>query len=246
MEKNYTDSYVAFLDILGFKEYVSKTECSQIYDLLEKCQNDAKWTAENENSTLDVNSLFSKVKLNLISDSMVISIPAAQKGSLDILIVIVCMITMHCITEYGVFLRGAITKGNLFSDNSKVFGPALNQAYILESQSAVYPRIIFTTKLLNEYKEHFFEPSFDIVETTTDIDDDFYQIVDYMMFFHWQIKRNIKAEQYESLLSKIDRIIDDKLESEYNNRVREKYIWLKKYSEKSKLKNQNMLSKLCP
>ena len=66
------------------------------------------------------------------------------------------------------------------------------------------------------------------------------------MFFHWQIKRNIKAEQYESLLSKIDRIIDDKLESEYNNRVREKYIWLKKYSEKSKLKNQNMLSKLCP
>lgn len=86
---------------------------------------------------------------------MVISIPAAQKGSLDILIVIVCMITMHCITEYGVFLRGAITKGNLFSDNSKVFGPALNQAYILESQSAVYPRIIFTTKLLNEYKEHF-------------------------------------------------------------------------------------------
>lgn len=42
-----------------------------------------------------------------------------------------------------------------------------------------------------------------------------------MMFFHWQIKRNIKAEQYESLLSKIDRIIDDKLESEYNNRVRE-------------------------
>jgi hypothetical protein len=42
----------------------------------------------------------------------------------------------------GLLIRGAITIGDIVHDDSIVFGPALNRAYELESQQAIYPRII--------------------------------------------------------------------------------------------------------
>lgn len=48
---------------------------------------------------------------------------------------------------YGFFFRGGVTIGDLFHDGHIVFGPALNQAYDLESKKAVYPRAILDPDL---------------------------------------------------------------------------------------------------
>jgi hypothetical protein len=42
----------------------------------------------------------------------------------------------------GFWVRGAVTIGDLCHNSNTVFGPALNRAYELESESAVYPRIL--------------------------------------------------------------------------------------------------------
>lgn len=42
----------------------------------------------------------------------------------------------------GFWVRGATTVGHLVHDPNIVFGPALNRAYELENQSAIYPRIL--------------------------------------------------------------------------------------------------------
>jgi hypothetical protein len=54
----------------------------------------------------------------------------------------------------GVLTRGGIAVGNLHHKNGILFGPAMNEAYELESQLAVYPRIVLSkdvqTHLRNE------------------------------------------------------------------------------------------------
>jgi hypothetical protein len=43
---------------------------------------------------------------------------------------------------YEILLRGGIVVGKLLHENNIMFGPAFNQAYDLESKSALYPRIV--------------------------------------------------------------------------------------------------------
>ena len=44
----------------------------------------------------------------------------------------------------GVLIRGGVTVGYLYHDDTFVFGPALNEAYRLESEVAKFPRIVLT------------------------------------------------------------------------------------------------------
>lgn len=42
----------------------------------------------------------------------------------------------------GHFIRGGMTIGDIFIDDSMVFGPAIVQAHTLETEFAIYPRIV--------------------------------------------------------------------------------------------------------
>lgn len=44
--------------------------------------------------------------------------------------------------EHSILIRGAITIGDLIHDNQILMGPAMVEAYTMESQVAKYPRII--------------------------------------------------------------------------------------------------------
>jgi hypothetical protein len=64
------------------------------------------------------------------------------------------------LTRRGYFLRGALTVGNLHLHEGLSFGPALVEAYDLERERAVYPRIILAdaaldvmTEALNTYEK---------------------------------------------------------------------------------------------
>lgn len=50
-----------------------------------------------------------------------------------------------------VLLRGGITIGDLYHDGNIVYGPAMNEAYLLESQKAVYPRVIADVHIINDF-----------------------------------------------------------------------------------------------
>lgn len=46
-------------------------------------------------------------------------------------------------------MHGGLTFGKVFHEDGIVFGPALNEAYDLESKKANFPRILASSKLVN-------------------------------------------------------------------------------------------------
>lgn len=44
-------------------------------------------------------------------------------------------------------MHGGVTVGSLIHDNNKCFDPAMVEAHTLESQNAVYPRILIDEKV---------------------------------------------------------------------------------------------------
>jgi len=79
------------------------------------------------------------------SDSFVLSCPAENQHSCSYLLQAVYLIHLMCFESLGMMVRGGITLGKLIhEENGALFGPAMNEAYELESKSAIYPRVIIS------------------------------------------------------------------------------------------------------
>ena len=92
---------------------------------------------------LDLAAYHQKVKVTIISDSVIIS---ALKDDADEFFKVVAKI--YC-DYYGLdfILRGAITYGKLYHEGN-IFGSGYIEAYRLESKEAITPRIIIDEKVL--------------------------------------------------------------------------------------------------
>ena len=66
-----------------------------------------------------------------------------------------------------VIVRGGIARGGLIHDKEMVVGPAMVDAYLLESKKAVYPRIIISEELKNEFEVNLQE----YVDSQPDLDE---------------------------------------------------------------------------
>jgi hypothetical protein len=81
-----------------------------------------------------------KTRITTFSDNAVISEPVEGP---NFHLLLFGLGYMQVIASWsGLLIRGAVTIGDIVHDDSIVFGPALNRAYELESQQAIYPRII--------------------------------------------------------------------------------------------------------
>ena len=108
----------------------------------------------------------------------------------------------------GYLVRGGITIGNLFIDDTIVFGKALVDSYRLEDKTAYYPRIIFDTKTINEIKKYDDLCSFIL----QDFDDIFF--LNYLSIWHFcgealyhgfeKIKIRAKPKLDERMLQKLN------------------------------------------
>lgn len=145
----YENRAVAFIDILGWGKAVDESTTSS--ETREKLLNavgflGAQSKKDVEDDTPDCPS-FDHV--TQFSDSVIISMP--YSGYFD-LIRLIRQITSYqsIMLMDGLPLRGGIAVGPLYHAGSLVFGPALNEAYRLESKMACHPRIIITKSLDRE------------------------------------------------------------------------------------------------
>lgn len=145
-EIKFENYFVAFLDVLGFKNMINNNDVTKISIYLNRSQ--IKINSINSSATKQ------KIKILVMSDSIVLAIPTGNEGekihNLRQLCIAVIALQQYLI-ESDIFLRGAISEGDLYINlpNNQIVGKALTKAYELESKFAKYPRVILDNEIIN-------------------------------------------------------------------------------------------------
>lgn len=139
--------YVAFLDVLGFKELVhQKGEKLDLYFTI------------IDQAIEDIRKDKPEIQSQIVSDSIIIACDISDHN-LGLLFTAVQSIQAKCAMQ-NIWLRGAITEGDIyFSQHPNiVVGNGLTQAYLMESQ-AIFPRVIINPLIIQRFKtrEKFIE-----------------------------------------------------------------------------------------
>ena len=168
-EMEYENRIVAFIDILGFKSLIESSEkdiatlatIMKALEFLKGKEKSKEWNLDlieiEESAQLKFTETFDiSQKMNCIcfSDSIVVSIIANSNEEINkAFSTLVTNIALmgSILAETGVWIRGAISYGKLIHrKDGTIFGQALIDAYNLETQNAIYPRIIISDKLLGK------------------------------------------------------------------------------------------------
>lgn len=133
----------------------------------------------------------------------------------------------------GFFVRGAITVGPHFMDKYAVFGPALVEAYELETQRAVYPRIILSERARALVKHHVGYYAGGAINAPHDsellVDDDGEWFVNYLDVARLDEDPAL-LPWYERFVRRHRRHLREKiLAYRHDRRVLEKYLWTGRY-----------------
>jgi len=145
----YRNRYVAFVDIIGFKEiiYSSIEKHSILQEVIESLENlQYEFIEHYKTKTqqafkqifsgeLDSYSDYDKYKTvaHQISDCIIISNLAHKEGSLEN-IVQKCSLITHMLIERGFLCRGYIQYGKVLHDEKNIIGPAYIDAYLSEGK----------------------------------------------------------------------------------------------------------------
>lgn len=230
-ESVYEERFIAFIDILGFREHIRRSETNPqharaIHQALKYISNLKK---ENDEGTLSLKELGTEV--SVFSDSIVISYPTKIAGAFFYLILDIVYLQLDMMAK-GILVRGGITVGELFHEDNTVFGPAMVEAYEIESKKAIYPRVIVEEKAIRKAMENPLNPpllELDHIDSVLKTDEDHQMFINFLI----QYQEVNNDEVYFELLEKVRSVIDEQLESITDPKVLLKYNWLKRYYNKT-------------
>jgi hypothetical protein len=159
--RSFEERFLAFVDILGFRSIVSRMQedaglFSTVRDSLKTIDKQARDFRDYRVARKQSHqSLLAKGKVPLtspphlqmtaFSDCYVIS----ETSPAWHVLAGVQALGANLITQ-GILCRGAVVKGPAYHRDRVLFGPAVIEAYELESQVAKYPRILVTEEVRKE------------------------------------------------------------------------------------------------
>lgn len=143
---NTKQYYIAYFDILGYKDFFEDKE-ADVQDFLQRNISIINDTAGITNNESDISHL---AKYKAFSDNCIILIEdddISEKDTMLFLAKQLSMLQLKFLKDYKIPIRGAITKGEAFVNESIVFGKGLISVVELEGKRAIYPRIILDNTL---------------------------------------------------------------------------------------------------
>ena len=239
----YEKRIIAFIDILGFKNHIKRTINDEEYaeHLLNVMKKIVDIKSDNEQGILS--QKWTGKEVSIFSDCLVISYPLDFEGGLFLILIDLIHIQVELFFADIIF-RGGISLGRVYHDGNIVFGPAMVQAYHLESVVAKYPRMIIKKSTIMEGiketlpKRHTRKQEFEYIRELLiqDNENDEIFYIDVLS----QYSELDDIEIYRTMLERVKRLIIQELknskEKSYNQSecknsvsVFEKYIWLKDY-----------------
>lgn len=239
---NSEECYVAFLDIQGFKDYVTNHSLSETCSLFYGIVNEigelretatTSWQSDDERERTRI--LCKKTYITLISDSIVIAIEKQYPCSLEFLVSSCIRIQLNLLIYHSVLVRGGISIGSLHANAPILFGTGIVRSYNLEQSTENYffriivddciiadtPKTYQTLKLLRD--ENHDKPEKEI------------WMLDYLSCIPW---RN------SHISDKISLLIKSQLKMAYeknDSKLIEKYEWLEKQVAYSALEYEKVM-----
>lgn len=218
-QENYEKRVVFFLDILAFKNMINSSETKvadvkKFLDIIKDLENDQKYSPS--------------LKVTTFSDSVIVSFEYTEGSRLFFELINFLHLQFELFGQRGVLMRGACAMGDAIHTDKYVFGRAVNNAYLLESKCALYPRIIISEDIIREcscYSMHQnYNDQKDILKLLKQDTDGFYYI-DY--FSYDVVDSEMDYPEYWGLYMKnVQEFIIKGLKTQ-DISVKQKYLWLK-------------------
>ncbi len=221
LKENLADKYVAYLDVLGFKELVFKRKIEDLeiyFSTIHKVLDDVKSAKQNIQSLL-------------VSDSVILIAPNTKE---DFKILIRAVQTIQTALFFkNIWIRGAVSFGEIHFDTKEnlIVGKGLINAYLLE-QLAKYPRVIIDPSVIPRIepnRESFYQfinpdslnsdvNNLKLVHDGSSSNEDFF-----VAYGHKVMTEAVKKRELEKVYKLV-------LENIYSTQMHyEKYLWVKKY-----------------
>lgn len=150
----YERRVVAFIDILGFKNFLSKGDegsFNTIYNVLNELQerfaNPMQGWSRGAQKALKIDTQALQV-----SDCLIISRLVEEKGGVQSML-FDCAYAVHTLIRHGFLCRGAIKVGNMYHKGTMLFGEAYVRAYLAEEAERL-PIIKFDKELFDLAREY--------------------------------------------------------------------------------------------
>lgn len=149
--EKYPDQYLlAYIDVLGTKERISKYDQSSyvagtLHEIKEFFTEQQKKDNPNNQENLEA---------FIFSDTLVFFIKVPE-NAINPYLFNFCNAILHTqstLFNMGIFCRGAVTHGDFFIDTERniFFGPAFSRAYELEQKCSKYPRVILDPSVFDK------------------------------------------------------------------------------------------------
>jgi len=150
---HYVQSYVAFLDVLGFKELVYSKKVEDKKKLEKYFHHIKEFIAYLKiipiKDSLDIGYI-------VISDSIIITVKhnESNENNIEILrhLCIAIGVLQSLLSVLDIWLRGGISSGETYFDriNNQIIGKAYIEAYLLEEKLVSNPHVVLDNKIINE------------------------------------------------------------------------------------------------
>lgn len=158
----YRNRAVAFLDVLGFKQKLNEFELeaksNHIPENDDAVNANGKYISQKANDFINTFKLAisqldeKKYRYYLFSDNICItSIEDTSASDLQDLLLVIAKLYFE-FAKRGYFLRGGIDYGLFIDEETLALGNPLANAYELETKKAVYPRIVLSQNLVDEFQ----------------------------------------------------------------------------------------------
>lgn len=223
LKNNLENKYIAYLDVLGFKELVYSKQTDKL---------ETYFTAIRE--TLDDLKYEKKsIKSLLVSDSTILVSPDSSEDFKVLLLAVQTIQSRLALKD--IWIRGAICYGEVYYDDLSniIVGKGLIDAYLLE-QEAKYPRVIINTSIIpriaansqefllkiNPPNENSGIPKMKLVHN-------WFKYIQSDSYFVSYGHRIVHEAMNDRSLNDIHKIILENLYSSQKNY--EKYLWVKNY-----------------
>ncbi|MBQ0822696.1 hypothetical protein KBI52_21145 [Microvirga sp. HBU67558] len=232
----YQKRIIAFLDVLGWGKAIEKSASDPDYARdLGVAIAGLEQHATMANSMKDMGGFPGDLQVTQFSDSIVISVStedSAWQFGLHSLLSSIRFITSQ-LANANLLVRGGVAFGDLIHKGTMVYGPALVEAYRLESIRAVHPRIVLSDELASEWGhgERIYDRQNKLVEVRNSWVQDFADQQTFLDFLApWPEGLEPNPPLFTAQLRPYQKIVGNSLQdSKLDVRTREKYLWLARY-----------------